>query len=149
MYDQLLARCAAALKGIPGIKKVLLGLEETGDTPCIRLWINAIQQPEQVQPRRYQREMVSVCAQVDTFPGSDRRAGYLKSLEAVGKVKARLESLRVMSKANTGLPLQSPTYQLLQMPESDAVVHVITCPFEAAVSLATGETEFNLPPLEE
>lgn len=150
MYNTLLVRVAESLSDVPGIRRVLVGLEETGDTPCIRLWINSIQQPDQTPYRRHLREIVTVAVQVDSFPGRDRRAGYLRSLEAVAQVKARLEQLRLLSRApeRPALPLASPEYQLLKLPDSDAIVHLLICPFESSVDCVTGETDFLLPPLE-
>ena len=145
MYDQLLERVSLALDGIPGIRSVLLGLEEQGDTPCIRIWIHSSQQTAQIQNRRCQQEIVSVCVQIDTFSSNNRRTGYLHSLRAVSQVKQRLERLRLAGLS--GLPLATPSYSLVQMPESDAVVHVITCPFEGTV-MPDGDIDFNLPPVE-
>lgn len=144
MYENILQTVAARLAEVEGVKAVLMGLEETGDTPAIRLFLNAAEPVETAsRTRPTLRETVQICVQIDSFRDGDRRASYLEALGIVSRVKARIEKWRLEGRAGAVSPV---TYRLMRMPDADAAVHLLTCNFEAAVD-ENGETQLLLAPL--
>lgn len=67
MYDQVVERIATVLDDVPEIRSVLVGLEETGETPSIRIWIDKAVQPQQPGKTAFRREVVHLCVQVDSW----------------------------------------------------------------------------------
>ena len=143
MYDDILRHIAGELDGVEGVKALLLGLEEVGETPSIRLFLNTAEPPDAQSRRPTRRETVQICAQIDSFRDGDRRASYLEALAIVSRVKARIESWRLAGRSGVSGPV---TYRLMRLPDADAAVHLLTVNFEAAVD-ENGETKLLLAPL--
>lgn len=141
MYDQVVERIATVLDDVPEIRSVLVGLEETGETPSIRIWIDKAVQPQQPGKTAFRREVVHLCVQVDSWSPQDRRGGYLRGLRLAAMVKQRLEQYRL--RGELGLAMDEPVYQLMQLKEGEPAVHVLVCPLLAVVS-PNGNTEIYM-----